>query len=192
MSEERRDSKPCALCGATFEREERSFLQFAKQRFCSKRCWYASFAYEHNHDRIWALVDTSAGPDGCWPFHRQTRGRRPGINFREGKTTASRVVWTISRGEIPDGMFVCHRCDNGQCVNPAHLFLGTQSDNLIDAIKKRRVRPNGRLVLNEYAVRVIRWFSKAGRRHMDIAAIYGVAPNTISCVVYGRSWSWVK
>jgi hypothetical protein len=53
---------------------------------------------------------------------------------------APRLAWTLLRGEIPVGLSVCHRCDTPLCVNPDHLFLGTQRDNMYDAIAKGRLK----------------------------------------------------
>ncbi len=53
--------------------------------------------------------------------------------------TASRAAWTLLIGEVPDGLDVCHSCDNRRCVNPAHLWLGTRRDNMLDAKAKGRI-----------------------------------------------------
>jgi hypothetical protein len=79
--------------------------------------------------------------NGCWPWtgaiiKKLGYGE---INSCTGITLyARRVAWELTNGEIPDGLYVLHRCDNKWCVNPAHLFLGTAGDNARDMVKKNR------------------------------------------------------
>jgi len=77
--------------------------------------------------------------DGCWEWAACTNESGYGI-FHTGKKTdrAHRVSWILTNGEIPSGLFVCHKCDNPPCTNPDHLFLGTNKDNVDDMIAKGR------------------------------------------------------
>lgn len=72
-----------------------------------------------------------------WPHARFSQGY--GAVYRDGKTKkAHRIAWEDAYGPIPEGMFVCHRCDNPPCVNIEHLFLGTPRDNVLDMVNKGR------------------------------------------------------
>lgn len=88
---------------------------------------------------------------GCWLWLGGLSPRGYGnkrLPKSEGQRTriASRVAYHIYKGPVPDGMFVCHTCDVRSCVNPDHLWLGTNSDNIRDARDKGRLRPAGKPV----------------------------------------------
>lgn len=79
---------------------------------------------------------------GCWLWAGSKNGRGYGEIWKDGrKEMAHRVSWMIHRGPIPIGVQALHKCDIPACVNPDHLFLGSQSDNIKDAIVKGRVIP---------------------------------------------------
>jgi hypothetical protein len=81
-------------------------------------------------------------PSGCIVWVGCTnRGGYGSFTIRNRKITAHRFAWIAANGDIPDGMWVLHSCDNRACVNPDHLFLGTHAENMADMVRKGRPRP---------------------------------------------------
>lgn len=87
---------------------------------------------------FWSLVAKS---DGCWLWQGDRDGKGYGrIWHGKKREQAHRVAYELTRGQIPDGLFACHHCDNKLCVNPTHIFLGTQADNMQDWTRKGKNR----------------------------------------------------
>jgi|SRR3990167_10773979 len=77
--------------------------------------------------------------NGCWKWTRHTLAHGYGqVRYQGRLQQAHRVAWILSHGLIPDGLFVCHHCDNPPCIKPDHLFLGTHTDNMRDCSQKGR------------------------------------------------------
>jgi hypothetical protein len=85
--------------------------------------------------KFWSKVKVS---DGCWIWTGATSAGYGVMNFRGKVIGAHRISWELHNGTIPDNMHVLHKCDIRCCVNPAHLFIGTNQDNILDSIKKNR------------------------------------------------------
>jgi hypothetical protein len=91
--------------------------------------------FESLADRFWSKVEKT---DGCWIW-KAGRSVGYGSFLYGGKcTTAHRVAWILTFGDIAEDVVVCHKCDNPPCVRPDHLFIGTDKDNSDDKIQKGR------------------------------------------------------
>ena len=130
---------------------------------------------------------------GCWLWIGN--GDRYGSFWWQGRNHfAHRASWLMHRGAIPVGMNVCHKCDTPLCVNPDHLFLGTQLDNRRDATRKDRQAKGERIgnaVLTTEAVIAIRAAHASGERPISIARRLGIKRVTASAIVAGRNWRHV-
>ncbi|MCO7215334.1 HNH endonuclease [Halomonas sp. OfavH-34-E] len=135
---------------------------------------------------------------GCWEWTDalSSRGGYGRIKYRGEAHRAHRVSYMIHKGAIPDGMVVCHQCDNPACVNPDHLWLGTHMDNNQDMIKKGRGRypghqgeANPRATLTRRKVQQIIHRMMAGQNNKQIAQAFGVSHATISLVRRGKIWT---
>lgn len=141
------------------------------------------------------LDKTKATETGCliWQGAIGSHGRY-GICGAMGKGwLAHRLSYTIFVGEIPPNMNVCHTCDNGLCVNPEHLFLGTQRDNVHDMENKKRSNHpagenHGRAKLTENDVEHIRANHANGLSQRELATAFGVTKTTIARIVKRKGW----
>lgn len=92
-------------------------------------------------ERFLSLIDRSPGSTDCWPWRGQLGGGGYGrVHWLGHSLRAHRKAYELLVGPIPSGLHVCHSCDNPPCCNPAHLWLGTDADNLADMRAKGRRR----------------------------------------------------
>lgn len=129
---------------------------------------------------------------GCFEWQGCKSERGYGLTRFEGKQTgAHRASYMAFRGPIKDGLFVCHRCDNPCCINPAHLFLGTGLDNTRDAANKGRMAHGERQWLakltTDGVAEIVRRYS-AGASITDLASEFNVNRCTIRRVLIGETW----
>lgn len=160
------------------------------------------------HERFWGKPER-IGDCLVWPATQQNHSGY-GLFYCDGKYRAAhRIAYILAHGPIPDGMFVCHRCDNPSCVNPEHLFLGTHQDNMDDCTRKGRHargdRSGPRLhpekmsrgehrynaKLTDDLVREIRRLHQNGMRGRAIGKAFGITESAVSAIVHGKSWKHV-
>lgn len=144
--------------------------------------------------RFWAKVVKT---DGCWRWLGYTVDRYGRIALDGGRGApcagAHRVSWELHNGPIPEGMCVLHRCDNPPCVNPDHLFLGTQLDNIADRVRKGRNgdlsgQNNGRAKLTSEQVLEMRSRHRGGESYRVLGIAFGVSWGHVGHIVKGDNW----
>lgn len=125
---------------------------------------------------------------GCWLWTQGKNNTGYGsLWYGEKVQGAHRVSYQLYKGEIPDGKQVLHSCDVRFCVNPEHLFLGTQKENQQDMAKKGRTTSR----FSEAEVRSMKEMRKAGKTLKAIGQAFGVRRQTIHMIVNGHTWSHI-
>lgn len=188
--------RTCEHCGTAFSIPSAWAKQRGRGRFCSRDCANEG---QRRHDftptpeeiqRFWDRVDRSGGPDACWLWKGSGLATGYGrLRWRGRQVIASRASWEIHYGEpIPE--VVCHSCDNPPCVNPKHLFAGTNAINMADAAAKGRTasgQRNGASKLSDSDVLEIRRLrSEAALSYEAIGARFGVSRRLVSMIVRGQ------
>ena len=142
------------------------------------------------------LAHIAVTKDGCWEWTGIKNNHGYGrLTYTPNRYLTHRLYWQLFIGEIPQGLVVCHHCDNPPCMNPDHLFLGTLSDNQQDASRKGR-NHSGRwdgedhpmAKITNATAHEIKDALAAGERVYRIAKRFGVHPSTVGNIKSGLQW----
>ena len=142
-------------------------------------------------DRFWAKVNKT---NSCWEWNASKERKGYG-EFRAsclgGRWLAHRLSWFFRHGEIPNGLWVLHQCDNPSCVNPSHLYLGTSDDNISDMVSRNRTAKGARhsqAKLIQSEVDEIRRLYSEGAARKALVMRYRVSRQTIDRIVTFKNW----
>lgn len=129
----------------------------------------------------------------CWGWHTSKKNNYGRVQNKGKQKQAHRISWELHYGEIPKGLFVCHHCDNKNCVNPKHLFLGTCSDNVQDMLNKNLDNTKGekhkKNKLKEKEVEEIIVKTKIyNMNQRKLAKEYNVSQSLIMRIATNRNW----
>lgn len=143
-------------------------------------------------ERFWSKVEKTGT---CWNWTAYTLRGRGMFQFQGGMKYAPRVSWYLHYGEWPKE-YVLHKCDNPSCVNPDHLFLGSQDDNMKDMVKKRRQayhrgEENGRCKTTLETVIEIKKLLKTGLKTSEIRDM-GHPYGLVRAIKSGKNWAHVE
>jgi len=192
----------CATCDQVFDRGYRiSAARASRPNYCSSECWAKALklrAKTRISKRFWSKVQKK-GPDECWPWMGGLNPLGYGIFMGSRGSTQLAHRWSYMLAtqdfSLQPEIFVCHSCDNPQCVNPAHLWLGDARDNVLDMLAKGRQRPgilrgeqSKKSDLTEKDIKSIRASSAS---HANLAREYGVSATAIAAIRSRKTWKHV-
>lgn len=161
-------------------------LPNGKRQHCRRE-----YTWEEWVEEFWAscvIVQRSLATP-CWEWSKcRNPGGYGGFNRFGRRKTTHRIAWELTHGKIPEGVSVCHHCDNPPCIRPDHLFLGTRSENAIDSVLKSR---NHFTKLSPEDVREIRRLAQVHTPRATLTSLFGISPIQVSRIIHGTRWAFL-
>lgn len=210
------DDLVCVTCGKKFPFYQNKGRPIP--RFCSHKCRghtgfipgsalrISEMTIDEKFERLKKSFEKHViRKEGCWDWKGPiAKGGYPVMSCRPsiGPDRGHRASWVIHKGKIPEGLYVCHSCDNPICTNPDHLWLGTHKENNDDKMRKGRqgeCKPpykagsdNGASKLKEDQVKEIKKLINSGKSCYGISKDFGVSKQTILRIKNGTNWKHVE
>ncbi len=181
----------CLACGRPFLKKRTTVLPHGNH--CSRACLHSNRPHRDVAERFWRFVDKG---DGCWNWTGALTYGYGMFGVRKGHMVhAHRFSWELIHGPVAGGLVVCHHCDNRRCVNPGHLFVGTQADNMRDMVKKGRQRKgvdrwNAQLT-PEIVRQIRRQYRRGGTTYEELGRRFGTTEVNVGKIVRGENWRHV-
>jgi len=167
---------------------------------CSRKCsaiYRWSLIYDIYHDFLQNKIkqNTILDEKGCWNWQKsKSKSGYPKITYRNKTLRGNRVSYLVFKGDIKDGLLVCHTCDNPACLNPDHLYLGDSQTNCDDKAKRERQARGEKISISKLTgaqVLEIRKMHEVGYSQGQIAKLFDVYQTTISGIVRRRTWKHI-
>jgi len=189
--------RECENCGAPVFIAS-CYIRRGRGRFCSISCKAKKIhkPFQDVRIRLFKKVTKSQEPDGCWIFYLSPKNnqRYGSIVYNGKEERVHRVSFILEYGNIPDGLVVRHRCDNTLCVNPSHLLLGTQLENIQDMVdrgraSRRKGSQNPAAKISESIAAEIRALFTGARGDIRrLSERFKISETTVSRVVNNKTW----
>ncbi len=185
-------SKKIKLLCSTCNRVIYKFPSAVRERnFCNRFCQNPKTLEQRYYEKV-----DKRDPDECWPWLASTNSSGYGhIRVGDKIEEAHRVGYELECGPIPEGMLVCHTCDNPPCQNPVHWFTGTNADNNADKdMKGRGNQPRGEnnIFAKLKEMQVLEIFNLKGKELQYITAErYNITSSMVGYIQNKKNWAWL-